>query len=62
MNLYLIIFILKIWEQRNVEFLGQDYVSFNPVITFFFEKSLSNGTEEDEITIPNIPAIVRLNI
>lgn len=52
-------FILKIWEQRNVEFFGQDYVSFNPVITLFFEKSLSNGTEEDEITIPNIPAIVR---
>jgi hypothetical protein len=46
------------WEKRNIEFLGLEVVRFNPVVTLYFESNLSNGTENDVITVINVPALV----
>lgn len=48
----------EVCEKRNVVFFGQELFSFNPVVTLYFEPSLSNGTESDPITFLNIPAVV----
>ena len=45
-------------EKRNIEFLGLEIVRFSPVITLYFEPSLSVGDESDLITVLNIPALV----
>ena len=49
------------WEKRNIQFLGLEIIRFNPVITIYFEQSLSNGSESDVITVMNIPALVCLH-
>ena len=46
------------WEKKNVEFLGDSFVSFSPVVSLFFEPSLSAGNESDMITFLNVPAVV----
>ncbi len=46
------------WEKRNIEFLGLEVVRFSPVVTLYFEPNLSNGTENDIITVINVPALV----
>lgn len=49
----------EVFEKKNVEFLENDYVvRYSPVVTLFFEPSLSVGTESDTITFLNIPALV----
>lgn len=45
------------WEKRNIEFLGVEIVRFNPVVSLFFEASLSIGSESDIITVMNVPAL-----
>ncbi|CAF0832095.1 unnamed protein product [Brachionus calyciflorus] len=47
----------EVWEKRHIEFLGPDVVRFTPVVTLYFEPSLSNGSESDIITFLNIPAL-----
>lgn len=49
---------VETWERRNVEFLGLEILKFTPVVSLYFEPSLSNGSESDLITIMNIPAMV----
>lgn len=44
-------------EKRNVEFIGPDEIRFNPVITLYFEPSMSVGKLSDHITTLNIPAL-----
>lgn len=47
------------FEKKNVEFLDNGYVvGYSPVVTLFFEPSLSAGPESDTITFLNIPALV----
>jgi hypothetical protein len=48
----------EVWEKKNVEFLGDKIVRFNPVVTLHFEPSLSVGSINDSITFLNVPAIV----
>jgi hypothetical protein len=48
----------EVWEKRNVEFIGDQMLSYSPVTTLFFEPDLSNGKETDPITFLNVPATV----
>ena len=48
----------EVWEKRNIKFLGFEYVSYTPVVTLHFEESLSVGSENDNITFLNVPAMV----
>lgn len=48
----------KVNEKRHVKFIENDYISYTPVSTIYFDQSLSNGTENDTITFLNIPASV----
>ena len=45
------------WEKKNVEFLGTEFLSFSPVVTLYFEPELSIGRLDDSITFFNIPAL-----
>ena len=45
-------------EKKNVVFKDKKAVSFNPVVTLYFEPGLSNGSEKDSITFLNVPAVV----
>ena len=42
--------------KTNIKFDGSEIVTYSPVSTFFFEPTLSNGTESDYITVLNVPA------
>lgn len=46
------------WEKRNVKFIDQEQIEYNPVSIIYFEPSLSVGDESDIITFLNIPAAV----
>jgi scavenger receptor class B protein 1 len=48
----------EVLEKKNIVFNGKNYVSFNPIVTLYFEPDLSNGTENDIITFLNVPAVV----
>ena len=49
------------WERRNIQFIdNNEQITFTPVITLRFEPELSNGTENDLINFPNLPAMVCL--
>lgn len=48
----------EVWERRNVEFLGVNLLKYSQVTTIYFAPELSNGTEDDELTLLNIPAYV----
>jgi hypothetical protein len=48
----------EVWEKRNIKFLGYEYVSYTPVVTLHFEEALSVGSESDNITFLNVPAMV----
>ena len=48
----------EVFDKKKVVFDGKNYVSFNPIVTLYFEPSLSNGTESDTITFLNVPAVV----
>jgi hypothetical protein len=50
------------WEKREVDFLGEDLVTYKPVITLQFDPSMSVGNESDLITFINVPAIVSVTI
>ena len=43
----------KTMVKENVVFDGTDIVTYSPVSTFYFEPSLSNGTENDYVTVVN---------
>ena len=45
-------------EKKNIIFHGDDIISFSPVSTIYFEPSLSVGSEDDDTTFLNIPALV----
>ena len=49
---------LKKTTKTNITFSGPDYVTYNPIVTLYFEPDLSNGSEDDIITFLNIPAVV----
>ncbi len=46
------------WEKKNIRFLGDELLSFTPVVTLHFEPDLSVGPETDHVTFLNIPAVV----
>lgn len=52
----------EVWEKRNIKFLGRDVLRFTPVVTLYFDRSMSAGDETDLITFVNIPAIVSFKI
>ncbi len=45
-------------EKRNIQFLGIELLRFSPVISLYFDRSLSVGDESDLITVLNIPSLV----
>ena len=49
----------EVWERRGVEFLGDQIVTYKPVVTLTFDPASSNGTESDLISFLNVPAVVR---
>ena len=44
------------WEKKNVNFIGTEFVSFEPVVTLHYEPTLSKGSLSDNITFVNVPA------
>lgn len=44
-------------EKKNIKFINQSSVQFNPVSTISFEPTLSVGNEDDLITFLNLPAM-----
>lgn len=52
----------EIFSIENYEFVGDDYLKFTPASTFKFFPEYSNGTEYDELTVLNVPAIVSFTI
>ena len=47
----------EVWEKKNVEFLGTEFLRFIPVVTLHYEPELSTGTLNDSITFINVPAL-----
>lgn len=50
--------IFKIWKKKDVDFIGTEFLTFNPVSTLYFENELSNGSLNDSITFINVPLMV----
>ena len=50
------------WEKKNIDFLGTQFISFAPVVTLHFEPDLSVGRLDDPITFVNIPALGLIEI
>jgi hypothetical protein len=48
----------EIWTKKNLEFVGDNLLRYIPVTTLVFSPEFSNGTEDDEVTFLNVPAIV----
>ena len=46
------------WEKRNIKFIDQEHIEYNPVSIINFDPKLSTGNESDIITFLNIPAAV----
>ena len=44
-------FLREIWEKKNVEFIGDNFLRFIPLSTLVFAPEYSNGTEEDLVTL-----------
>lgn len=51
----------ELLEKRNIEFINSKTIKYNPVMSLFFEPTLSIGNETDVITILNIPFTVNNN-
>lgn len=52
----------EIWEKRDVNFSSNGQtLDYSPVSTLFFDSQNSNGSEDDVLTILNIPAVLVMN-
>lgn len=50
------------WDKKNLKFHPNGTVSFNQEKIFEFQESLSNGSEDDLVVVPNIPMLVSIHI
>ncbi|XP_014213612.1 scavenger receptor class B member 1 [Copidosoma floridanum] len=48
---------LEKWEKVNIKFNINSTVTYNVKKTFTFSESLSNGSEEDLVVVPNVPML-----
>ena len=47
------------WQKTNVSWLpGGGAVEYRQMKTFHFRQDLSSGSEDDSVTLPNVPMIV----
>lgn len=46
------------WEKKNVTFHDNDTVTFHQEKIYHFDESLSAGSEDDVVVVPNIPMLV----
>ncbi|XP_066255655.1 scavenger receptor class B member 1 isoform X1 [Euwallacea similis] len=45
------------WEKKNITFHDNETVSFNQEKIYHFDESLSAGSEDDVVVVPNIPML-----
>ena len=48
----------EVLEKRNPKFHDDDKITYSPVSVLYFESNLSNGSLDDLVIFPNVPAVV----
>ncbi|XP_060534332.1 scavenger receptor class B member 1 isoform X2 [Cylas formicarius] len=48
---------VETWEKKNIQFHENGTVSFNQEKIYHFDESLSAGSEDDVVVVPNIPML-----
>lgn len=46
------------WEKKNITFHDNETVTFHQEKIYYFDESLSVGSEDDVVVVPNIPMLV----
>jgi len=50
------------WEKKNITFHDNETVTFHQEKIYYFDESLSVGSEDDVVVVPNIPMLVSSEI
>ncbi len=50
----------EVVEKKNIKFLNKKTLSYTPVVKYYFEPNLSDGDENDLVTVLNVPAVVNM--